>query len=76
MGYIRGFKDEGGGARPHYLIFYNTFGGLNSSFCSADAVVRETAPHDTQIYFNRTDGGYELVLQKNPGTGEWGRPAK
>ena len=31
MGYIRGYKDEGGGVKPHYLKFYSTFGGLNSS---------------------------------------------
>ena len=31
MGYVRGFKDAGGGVRPHYLTFYQTFGGLNSS---------------------------------------------
>ena len=32
MGYIRGFKDGGGGVKPHYLTFFSTFGGLNSSF--------------------------------------------
>ena len=32
MGYIRGFEDNGGGVKPHYLTFYSTFGGLNNSF--------------------------------------------
>ena len=31
---------------------------------------------DTDIYFNRTGGVYELVLQKNEITGEWERPNK
>ena len=26
MGYTRGFKDNGGGVKPHYLTFYSTFG--------------------------------------------------
>lgn len=30
MGYVRGFKDEGGGVKPHYLKFYSAWGGLNS----------------------------------------------
>ena len=34
MGYIRNFKDKGGGVKPHYLTFYSTFGGLNSSLGS------------------------------------------
>ena len=29
-GYIRGFKDNGGGVKPHYLTFFSTFGGINS----------------------------------------------
>ena len=37
MGYIRGFKDKGGGVKPHYLTFYSTFGGLNSSLGSANS---------------------------------------
>ena len=31
MGYIRGYKDEGGGVKPHYLKFYSAWGGFNSS---------------------------------------------
>lgn len=71
MGYIRGFKDDGGGERPHYLTFYNTFGGLNSSFGAGNTFTLEVEPADTEIYFNRPDGGYELVLRKDGYTGEW-----
>ena len=74
MGYIRNFKDKGGGVKPHYLTFYSTFGGLNSSFGSKKAFTLELVPDDTEIYFNRADGGYELVLVKHEETGEWIRP--
>lgn len=74
MGYIRGFKDKGGGVKPHYLTFYSTFGGLNSSFGTVNSFVLELDADDTEIYFNRPNGGYELVLQKNADTGEWTRP--
>ncbi len=40
MGYVRGFKDDGGGVKPHYLTFYNTFGGLNRSFGAVSTFVR------------------------------------
>ena len=71
MGYIRGFKNNGGGVKPHYLTFYSTFGGLNSSFGAVDLLVVELEVDDTEIYFNRPKGGYELVLVKNEETGEW-----
>ena len=74
MGYIRGFKDKGGGVKPHYLTFYSTFGGLNSSFGTVNTFVLELDADNTEIYFNRPNGGYELVLQKNADTGEWTRP--
>lgn len=76
MGYVRGFKNKGGGVKPHYLTFYSTFGGLNSSFGAVDSFVLELEEDDTEIYFNRPDGGYELVLAKNKETGEWFRPPK
>ena len=76
MGYIRGFKNSGGGVKPHYLTFYSTFGGLNSSFGTVNSVVLELEDDDTEIYFNRPGGGYELVLIKNVENGEWERPAK
>ena len=71
MGYIRGFKNNGGGVKPHYLTFYSTFGGLNSSFGAVNSLVVELEVDDTEIYFNRPKGGYELVLVKNEETGEW-----
>ncbi len=76
MGYVRGFKDDGGGVKPHYITFYNTFGGLNSSFGTVNTFVLEVEPDDTEIYFNRPNGGYELVLVKDEETGEWLRPGK
>lgn len=74
MGYIRGFKDNGGGVKPHYLTFYSTFGGLNSSFGAKQDFKLELDPEDTEIYFARPDQGYELVLVKDEETGEWRRP--
>lgn len=76
MGYVRGFKDNGGGVKPHYLTFYSTFGGLNSSLGAVNSFVLELGKNDTEIYFNRPNGGYELVLVKNIDTGEWERPVK
>uniref|UniRef100_UPI004057B630 hypothetical protein n=1 Tax=Agathobacter sp. TaxID=2021311 RepID=UPI004057B630 len=76
MGYIRGYKDEGGGVKPHYLKFYSTFGGLNSSWGAKSEFVLEVDEDDTEIYFCRPDGGYEIVLVKADGTGEWLRPAR
>lgn len=72
-GYIRGFKNDGGGVKPHYLTFYATFGGFNSTFGAKNEFVLEVDEDDSEIYFNRTDGGYELVLQKDAQTGVWGK---
>ena len=74
MGHIRGFQDDGGGVKPHYLTFYSTFGGLNQSFGAKHEFELDLSEQDTEIYFNRADGGYELVLQKNEKTGEWAKP--
>lgn len=74
MGYTRGFKDNGGGVKPHYLTFYSTFGGLNSTLGAKDKHVLTLDSQDDEIYFNRADGGYELVLQKDKTSGEWVRP--
>ena len=76
IGYTRGYKNKGGGVKSHYLNFYNTFGVINSSWGAKFEYVLELDEDDTEIYFNRTDGGYELVLQKNEETGEWERPNK
>ena len=74
IGYIRSFKDDGGGVKPHYLTFYSTFGGLNNSFGAKYVFELDLNESDTEIYFNRADGGYELVLQKDANTGMWARP--
>ncbi len=76
MGYIRGYKDDGGGVKPHYLDFYSTFGGLNSKFGAKNTFTLELGENDTQIYFRAPNGGYTLVLQKNPETGIWSKPSK
>lgn len=76
IGYTRGYKNKGGGIKPHYLNFYNTFGVINSSWGAKFEYILELDEDDTEIYFNRDDGGYELVLQKNVETGEWERPKK
>ncbi|MDO5142475.1 MAG: hypothetical protein Q4D31_05590 [Eubacteriales bacterium] len=74
MGYIRGFADQGGGAKPHRLKFYSTFGGLNSSFGAKHEFALDLAETDTAIHFARPNGGYELVLQKDAETGAWREP--
>ena len=76
MGFIRGYKDNGGGVKPHYLTFYSTFGGLNSSFGAKNEFVLELDKDDSEICFKRANGGYEIVLQKNAETGAWERPQK
>lgn len=49
MGYTRGFEDNGGGVKPHYLTFYSTFGGLNSSFGAKSEFELDLAETDTEI---------------------------
>ena len=74
MGFIREYKDEGGGVKPHYLKFYSAFGGLNGSWGAKNEFVLPLDADDTEIYFYRGNGGYELVLQKNEESGLWERP--
>ena len=76
IGYTRGYKNKGGGGKSHYLNFYNTFGVINSDWGAKFEFTLELDEDDTEVYFNRTGGGYELVLQKNEETGEWERPNK
>ena len=71
IGYTRGYQNKGGGVKSHYLNFYNTFGFFNSSIGAKFEYVLELDEDDTEIYFNRSDGGYKLVLQKNKETGQW-----
>lgn len=73
MGYIRGYKDEGGGVKPHYLKFYSAWGGFNSSICAKSEFVLQLSPEDTEIYVYHGEKGYDLALEKNEETGEWHR---
>ena len=71
MGYVRGFKDEGGGVKPHYLKFYSAWGGLNSSIGAKSECVLKLDPNDTEIYVYHGDSGYSLALKKDIESGEW-----
>ncbi|MBQ7035870.1 MAG: hypothetical protein IJN74_00010 [Clostridia bacterium] len=76
MGFIRGYKNMGGGVKPHYLKFYATFGGVHSEWGAKSEYTLPLAKDVTEIYFSRPDGGYALVLQKDAETGEWVYPNK
>lgn len=73
MGHTRGYKDNGGGVKPHYLTFYATFGGINSTFGAKNEFILPLGKNDTEIYFADIGGGYKLVLKKNEETGTWER---
>lgn len=73
-GFVRSFRDVGGGVKPHYLQFYATFGGLNSSLGAKQTFVLALSDTDTELWFARDGGGYELVLQKDAQTNSWKRP--
>ena len=72
FGRARGFEEEvkDGG---HYLTFYRTFGffGFHASEINHEVALSE---EDTGIYFNRPNGEFELVLEKDPATGDWVQP--
>ena len=76
IGCTRGYKNNGGTGNAQYLNFYNTFGVINASWGAKYEYVLHLNEDDTKIYFNRTNGEYELVLQKNEETGNWERPRK
>ena len=71
MGYVRGFKDEGGSVKPHYLKFYSAWGGLNSSIGAKSEYVLKLDPNDTEIYVYHGDSWYSLALKKDIESGEW-----
>lgn len=73
MGCVRGYKDEGGGVKPHYLKFYSAWGGFNSSIGAKNEYVLKLEPEDTEIFVYHGDGGYVLTLQKDVTSGEWYR---
>ena len=74
MGYTRGFRSEQGGFQE-YLTFYSAFGGLNSKLGAKNTFVLDIdAVNCDEIYFYHGNGGYQLVLQKDPLTQQWIRP--
>ena len=73
VGYTRGFRDEGGGVKSHYLHFYQAFGGFNSSLGAKNVFVLEVGEDDNEIYFSRFDGGYQLVLYRDEEVRLWNR---
>ena len=73
MGYIRAFRDEGGGEKPHYLKFYSAWGGLNSSLGAKSEFTLPLSEGDTEIYVYHGEGSYNLVLKKDEVSGEWRR---
>ena len=76
IGYTRDYKDDDVKDDSHYVTFYSTFGGLNSSFGAKNEFELELDKNDTEIYFNRANENYELVLYKDLETGEWLEPTK
>ncbi|MBR5792298.1 MAG: hypothetical protein IKY34_04230 [Ruminiclostridium sp.] len=72
FGRARGFQEEVTDGN-HYLTFYRTFGFFGFHASEINHVV-EVAEEDSGIYFNRPDGEFELVLEKDPATGEWVQP--
>ena len=74
IGFIRGYKNMGGGVKPHYLKFYGTFGGIHSEWGAKNEFVLPLSKDATEIYFSRPGGGYALVLQKDAETGKWVYP--
>ena len=72
MGYVRDFRDSGGGVKPHYLTFYSTFGGLNSPLGAKNCFHLPLSAEDSEIWFNRPGKGYEPVLIRDT-DGQWQR---
>ena len=49
--------------------------GINSPIGAEHSFQLELTSDDTEIYFNRPEGGYELILVKDEETGQWLRPS-
>lgn len=73
MGYVRCFRDEGGGVKPHYLKFCSAWGGFNSFLGAGSEYTLMLHPDDTEVFFYRGSGGYSLELYKDGESGEWRR---
>ena len=59
-----------------YPRSYKLFNAPERQFGTVNSFTLEMDSDDTEIYFNRPNGGYELVLVKDEETGEWIRPRK
>lgn len=70
MGFVRAYKDEGGGSQPHYLKFYAAWGGFNSALGAKSTYTLPLAPTDNAIYIYRGSAGYTPALQKTD-DGQW-----
>lgn len=70
MGYIRESVTEQDGDAL-YVSFYTAFGGLNSSIGAKDTFTLPVDPACRVICFDRGDGEYAPVLQRDAATGEW-----
>ena len=71
MGFVRDFRDTGGGVKPHCLKFYGAWGGFNSSLGARNQFTLQLDPTDTEIRFDCGQNGAVLVLHKDAVTGEW-----
>lgn len=72
IGYTRTLKVKHGGDNL-YITFYPTF-GLNNPIGSKNTFPIEITPLNEAIYFYSGNGGYKLILKKNPLTNHWDRP--
>lgn len=73
MGYVRDFLNDTNKIEIMEMQFYSAFGGLNGAIGAKNEFVILLNPECREIYFYHDDG-FDLVLQKNQDTGEWGRP--
>ena len=73
MGFVRGDRDEGGGANPHRLKFYSAWGGFNRAIGAKNVYTLKLEPEDTEIDVYHGDRGYESALKKDGTSGEWDR---
>ena len=71
MGYTRAVRTKQVGDTLQ-CTFYTAFGGLNSKI-GAQNVFTVPVEGCNSIAFFRGDGQWDIVLQKDPATGEWER---
>ena len=69
MGYIREMRDISDNPARAEMVFYSTFGGLNSSWGAETIYTFQPGEQCKEIYF-RTYDGWRLVLEKDS-NGEW-----